>query len=95
MIGLGPNRFKWIADAPLIQRSIANMQPVHASNIAEQLARDSDLAVLEGGSEIAASRELWNLLYLRNANTQVALGDLGRTRVQLIELIDLVGQELE
>ncbi len=80
---------------PLVQRSIANMQPVHASNIAEQISRDSSLADLSGSSNIVVSRELWNLLYQRHARIKIAQGDLGRTRVQLIELIDLVNQELK
>ena len=81
--------------APLLQRSMVSMQPVHASNIEEQLARDSSFAVLEGSSEIVASQELWNVLYQRNARTRVAIGDLGRTRAQLIELIELVEKELD
>jgi hypothetical protein len=81
--------------APLVQQSVADMGPVHASNIVEAINRDSSLAVLEGSSEINSTRELWNLLYQRNARIRIAVGDLGRTRVQLLELIDLVKQELE
>ncbi len=81
--------------SPLVQRSVANMELVYASNIVAQIYRDSSLAVLDGDSEIVSSRELWNLLYERHARIKVTLGDLGRTRVQLLELIELVNQELE
>jgi hypothetical protein len=81
--------------APLVQQNIANMQPVHAANTLEQLARDSSLADLEGSSEITASRELWNVLYRRSERTRLALGDLGRTRMQLLQLMELVEGELE
>lgn len=62
---------------PMVQRSVANMQPVHASNIAEQINRDSNLAVLDSSSEIVASRELWNVLYQRHARIKVAQGEPG------------------
>jgi hypothetical protein len=80
---------------PLVQRSIINMKPVYTSNIEEQLNRDSSFAILDSESEIVASRELWNVLYQRHTRTLVAMGDLGRARQQLLQLIDLVDGELE
>lgn len=81
--------------APLLQRSVANMRSAYAANAIHESERSFGEGGVVTSSEIVGSPDLWNALYERHARTQIAMADLGRTRVQLQELIDLVASQLE
>ena len=79
---------------PLLENSVENMQPVHASYTEETVHIDYSRAILNTKSDIIVSQELWNVLFHHYARNLVTLSDLERTGIQLTELIDLVAQEL-
>jgi len=79
---------------PLLENSVENMQPVHASYTEETVHIDYSRAILNTKSDIIVSQELWNVLFHHYARNLVTLSDLELTGIQLTELIDLVAQEL-
>lgn len=81
--------------APLLQRSVVSMRNAYAANADQESRRRFRAGKAGTEAMVTASPELWNALYARHARITVAMADLGRTREQLVELIDLVGGELD
>ena len=81
--------------APLLQQSIADMRSPYMAQMSNESSRTFPREPLGTASGVTASPALWNALYERHARSRVAISDLGRTRVQLIELIGLVEGELD